>query len=95
MGFVRLGVSHVWLYVKILYICLSIDYKIDNIYKLILSNFQRADNQSLKNTFLCDFNSFRGFIKDIAPDILVRNIDDSVEKLFLKRRERHQLLLMK
>lgn len=59
---------------------LPVDYKIDTIYKIILSNFQRADNQILEDVFLCDFNMFKGFVKDIAPGIVVRNTDDSIEK---------------
>ena len=47
-------------------------YKINHIYRIILSNFQRADEQELENSFLCDFNCFRGVIKGIPSGVLVK-----------------------
>lgn len=48
------------------------DYQISHIYRIILSNFQRADEQELENTFLCDYNSFRGILKGIPSGVLIK-----------------------
>ncbi|WP_313183575.1 hypothetical protein [Lacrimispora sp.] len=54
---------------------LEADYRIDNIYRILLSNFQRADEQILDNTFLCDFNTFRGTIKGVPSGVFVAGND--------------------
>ena len=48
------------------------DYNISHIYRIILSNFQRADEQELENIFLCDFNCFRGILKGIPSGVLIK-----------------------
>lgn len=49
---------------------LNKNYKILHIYKILLSNFQRGDEQERNNTFICDFNSFKGIIKKIPSGII-------------------------
>ena len=56
------------------------NYKINNIYKVLLSNFQKVDDQELENTFICDFNSFNSFIKNIPRGIAVLE-NDKVSKI--------------
>lgn len=63
------------------------DYRIDNVYRIILTNFQRADSQILENTFLCDYNSFRAFIKDIPSGILIWN-GNNIEKILFKEKRK-------
>lgn len=62
------------------------DYRIDAVYRIILSNFQRADSQMLENTFLCDYNSFVRFVKDVPPGIVAFDGENIVEKIAYKEK---------
>ena len=57
------------------------NYKISSFYKILLSNFQRGDEQELDDTFICDFNSFKGIIKRIPSGVLVANKDSIIGKI--------------
>jgi hypothetical protein len=70
---------------------LRADYKIDNIYRILLSNFQRADEQVLENTFLCDFNSFRGIIKGIPSGVIIAENNNSLKKISDKPMRKSQI----
>lgn len=57
------------------------NYKILNIYKILLSNFQRSDEQELDDIFICDFNSFKGIIEKIPSGILVIDGNSIIKKV--------------
>jgi hypothetical protein len=57
------------------------NYEISNIYKIFLSNFQRGDEQELDDTFICDFNSFKGIIEKIPSGILVVDKNSIIGKI--------------